>query len=114
MLIDFHIYLQSLSVKTTKIYGYSCYQKKNKVEFSSLPFFKISLKIKRRKNDTERPRISGNFLLSVDDRKENLERESVLARACELPIGLLIGSNIFSRGEFGGKGITSEMKITVL
>ena len=62
--------------------------------------FKISLKGKRRKNDTERPRVSGNFLLSVDDRDSNLERESVLARACELLIGLLIGSNIFSRGEF--------------
>ena len=36
----------------------------------------------------------------VDDRDSNLERESVLARACELLIGLLIGSNIFSRGEF--------------
>ena len=81
---------------------------------SSLPFFKISLKVKRRKSDTERPRVSGNFLLSVDDREENLERESVLARACELPIGLLIGSNIFSRGEFLGKRITSKMKISVL
>ena len=37
---------------------------------------------------------------TVDDRDSNLERESVLARACELLIGLLIGSNIFSRGEF--------------
>ena len=38
----------------------------------------------------------------------------MVARACELLIGLLIGSNIFSREEFCGKGITSEMKITVL
>ena len=45
----FHIYLQSLSVKTAEIHGYSCYQKKDKVESSSLPFFKISLKVKRRK-----------------------------------------------------------------
>ena len=38
----------------------------------------------------------------------------MLARACELLVCLLIGSNIFSAGEFLGKGITSEMKITVL
>ena len=38
----------------------------------------------------------------------------MLARACELLVCLLIGSNIFSTGEFLGKGITSEMKITVL
>ena len=63
-------------------------------------FSKLVKKVKRRKNDTERPRVSGNFLLSVDDRDSNLERESVLARACELLISLLIGSNIFSRGEF--------------
>ena len=63
-----YIYIYSLSVKTAEIHGYSCYQKKDKVESSSLPFFKISLKVKRRKNDTERPRVSGNFLLSVDDR----------------------------------------------
>ena len=100
MFIDFHIYLQSLSVKTAEIHEYSCDQKKDKFESSSLPFFKISLKVKRRKNDTERPRVSGNFLLSVDDRDSNLERESVLARVCELLIGLPIGSNIFSRGEF--------------
>ena len=36
----------------------------------------------------------------------------MLARACELLVCLLIGSNIFSAGEFLGKGITSE--ITVL
>ena len=68
MFIDFHIYLQSLSVKTAEIHGYSCHQKKDKVEFSSIPFFKISLNVKRRKNDTESPRVSGNFLLSIDDR----------------------------------------------
>ena len=38
----------------------------------------------------------------------------MLARACELLVCLLIGSNIFSAGEFLGKGITSEMKITIL
>ena len=38
----------------------------------------------------------------------------MLARACELLVCLLIGSHIFSTGEFLGKGITSEMKITVL
>ena len=38
----------------------------------------------------------------------------MLARACELLVCLLIGSNIFSAGEFLSKGITSEMKITVL
>ena len=57
-----------LSVKIAEIHGYSCYQKKDKVESSSLSFFKISLKGKRIKNDTERSRVSGNFLLSVDDR----------------------------------------------
>ena len=36
----------------------------------------------------------------------------MLARACELLVCLLIGSNIFSAGEFLGKGITLE--ITVL
>ena len=38
----------------------------------------------------------------------------MLARARELLVCLLIGSNVFSAGEFLGKGITSEMKITVL
>ena len=38
----------------------------------------------------------------------------MLARACELLVCLLIGSNIFSTGEFLGKGITSEMKTTFL
>ena len=38
----------------------------------------------------------------------------MLARACELLVCPLIGSNIFSAGEFLGKGLTSEMKITVL
>ena len=38
----------------------------------------------------------------------------MLARACELLVCPLIGSNIFSAGEFLGKGITSEMKITIL
>ena len=36
----------------------------------------------------------------------------MLARACELLVCQLIGSNIFSAGEFLGKGITLE--ITVL
>ena len=33
----------------------------------------------------------------------------MLARACELLVCLLIGSNIFSAGEFLGKGITLEI-----
>ena len=38
----------------------------------------------------------------------------MVATACESLVCLRIGSNIFSRGEFRDKGITSEMKITVL
>ena len=63
----FHIYLQSLSVKTTEIHGYSWYKKQFDAESSSLHFYKINLKVKRKKHDTERPRVSGNFLLSEDD-----------------------------------------------
>ena len=70
MSIDFHIYLQSLSVKTAEIHGYSCYQKKDKVESSSLSFFKISLKGKRRKNDRE---TKGQRQLSPFCRRQGLK-----------------------------------------
>ena len=44
----FHIYLQSLSVKTAEIHGYLWYQKLYDVASSSLPFFKINQKVKRK------------------------------------------------------------------
>ena len=65
-----------------------------------VPFFKINQKVKEEKNDTERPRFSGNFLLFEDDRDLDLSREIVVARARKWLFCLLIGSNILSRGEF--------------
>ena len=100
MFIDFHIIYKAFLSRQLKFTDIHVIKKRIKSSPRLFLFFKISLKVKRRKNDTESPRVSGNFLLSVDDRDLSLERESVLARAFELLIGLLIGSNIFSRGEF--------------
>ena len=64
-------------------------------------FFKINLKVKRKKKLTRRDQMSvATFSFLQTTEIKNLERESLLARACELLVCLLIGSNIFSRGEF--------------
>ena len=109
----FHIYLQSLSVKTAEIHGNSWYQKWYNAKSSSLPFFEINLNVKIRKKCHRETK--GQRQLSPFCRRQELKfvKESLLARACELLVCLLIGSNIFSKGEFWGKGITPEMKIIV-
>ena len=77
---------------------------------------------------TERkPKLAGHLLLDGEAVWEDSKERSwsnmftrffffpfIFTKPCKLLVCLLVGSNILSRGEFWDKGITSEIKITVL